>query len=147
LFFSFILIAALITATAAYADVSTFEDLTLGAESYWNSSDGSGGFTSGDAYFLNAYDSTYASWDGRAYSNTTDTTSPGWSNQYSAITGGRAYGAASPPDVSFGAVTGNDYNTTISGAYNPLSLSISFCPVKFKNCLDYKKRENFVKTS
>jgi len=131
LFFSLILAAALIAAPAAYADVSTFEDLTLGAESYWNGSDDSGGFTSGDAYFLNAYDSTYASWDGWAYSNTTDTTTPGWSNQYSAITGGGAgassnygvaydggtYGAASPPNLSFGAVTGNDLDTTISGAY------------------------------
>ena len=87
LFFSLILVAALIAAPAVYADVSTFEDLTLASESYWNGLDLSGGFISGDAYFLNAYDSYYGSWDGWAYSNTTDTTTPGNSNQYSAITG------------------------------------------------------------
>lgn len=114
-----------------YADVATFEDLNLAAGSYWNGSGGSGGFTSADAYFLNGYDSTWGSWDGWAYSNMTDTTTAGYSNQFSAITGsgvngsatygvaydGGAWGMASPPGLSFGAVSGTDYNTVISGAY------------------------------
>lgn len=115
----------------AHGAVATFDDLTLAPESYWNGSDGSGGGISGDAYFLNAYNATWASWDGWAYSNMTDTTTPGYTNQYSAITGGGAggsanygvaydggaWGGASPPTVNLGASTGEDYNTTISGAW------------------------------
>ena len=68
--------------------IVNFEDLILESESYWNGSDGSGGFASGGAWFSNNYDSTYGSWDGFAYSNITDTTSSGWASQYNAITGG-----------------------------------------------------------
>ncbi len=131
LFFSLILVAALIAAPAAYADVSTFEDLTLASESYWNGSDLSGGFTSGDAWFNNNYSTTYNSWDGFAYSNKTDTTSTGTAGQYTAMAspaggvgGSDNYAvsyvnswAATLPTISFGAVTGDDYDTTISGAY------------------------------
>lgn len=72
----------------AHAALSTFDDLTLVPESYWNGSDGSGGFTSGGAYFTNTYNASYGSWDGWSYSNTTDTTTAGYTNQYSAYTGG-----------------------------------------------------------
>jgi len=65
-----------------------FEDLTLDPNSYWNGSDGSGGFTSGIARFNNLYDPNYWSWEGWSYSNRTDTTTRGWGNQYSAIAGG-----------------------------------------------------------
>lgn len=118
-------------AGSANAAMSTFEDLALASESYWNGSDESGGFVSGDAWFGNGYNTSWGSWDGWAYSNMTDTTTAGWTNQFSAITGSGAggsanygvaydggdYGMASPPTVSFGAVTGEDYDTTIAGAY------------------------------
>jgi hypothetical protein len=70
------------------AAIATFDDLSLGPGSYWNGSDGSGGFSSGSAYFSNNYNATYMSWDGFAYSNISDTTSSGWTAQYNAITGG-----------------------------------------------------------
>ncbi|MCD4670817.1 MAG: DUF4465 domain-containing protein [Actinomycetia bacterium] len=76
------------------APVAGFDDNPLAPETYWNGSDGSGGFTSGNAWFNNNYDSTWGSWDGWSYSNTTDTTTPGYMNQYSAITGGGAGGSA-----------------------------------------------------
>jgi hypothetical protein len=76
------------------AAIATFDDLSLSAESYWNGSDGSGGFGSGSAYFSNNYNATYMSWEGFAYSNITDTTSSGWSAQYNAITGGGQGGSA-----------------------------------------------------
>lgn len=131
LFFSSIFVAALMAAPAAYADVCTFEDLTLGPESSWNGSDNSDGFTNGDAWFNNNYNTTYSSWDGFAYSNRTDTGTTGWSGQYTSIAspaggvnGSNNYAvsyvnswAATLPTVSFGAVTANDYNTNISGAY------------------------------
>ncbi len=127
-----IMLALLLTMFgSAHGDVATFEDLGLAPGSYWNGSDESGGFTSGDAYFSNGYNSAWGSWDGWAYSTMTDTTTSGHLNQYSAITGsgvngsdaygvaydGGAWGSASPPGLSFGAVSGNDYDTVISGAY------------------------------
>jgi len=88
------LIAVLVISGVSSATVATFDDLSLAAESYWNGSDGSGGFSSGSAYFNNNYNATYMSWDGFAYSNITDTTSSGWTAQYNAITGGGQSGSA-----------------------------------------------------
>ena len=67
-----------------------FEDIDLGSEGYWNGSDGSGGFTSGNAFFKNTYDTAYNSWSGFSVSNATDKITPGVINQYSSITGGGA---------------------------------------------------------
>lgn len=74
--------------TQAGRSVIDFEDLTLSPNSFYNGSDGAGGFTSRGAFFSNSYNPTYQSWSGWSYSNTTDTTTPGFTNQYSAITGG-----------------------------------------------------------
>jgi len=81
-------------ASAANGYMATFEDLPLAAESYWNGSDGSGGFVSGAAQFNNNYDTMYGSWDGFSYSNITDTTAEGWTAQYNAITGSGQGGSA-----------------------------------------------------
>ena len=99
----------------AAADVVDFEDVGAGLPTpppggYWNGSDLSGtfipgggpygddiydgGFNSGPLFFSNVYSSTYGSWMGWSYSNTTDTTTPGFLNQYSAVTGGGAGGSA-----------------------------------------------------
>jgi hypothetical protein len=67
--------------------VSTFEDLPLDPESYWNGADGSGSFRSGLARFHNTYIPEWFSWNGWACSNTSDISTPGFMNQYSAITG------------------------------------------------------------
>ena len=45
------------------------EDLSLAPNSYWNGSDGLGGFNSGGAYFNNSYDPDYGSWSGWSYTN------------------------------------------------------------------------------
>ncbi len=66
--------------------ISDFEDLPLEAESFWNGSDGSGGFESGIAYCPNTHDPEWGVWSGWSYSNISDNTTPGWLNQYSAIT-------------------------------------------------------------
>jgi len=115
----------------ASAAVATFDNNPLAPESYWNGSDESGFFTSGDAAFSNGYNAGWGSWDGWAYSNITDTTTAGYTNQFSAITGSGvngsanygvaydagAWGMASPPNASFGATTGEDSDSIISGAY------------------------------
>ena len=74
--------------------IANFEDLALGAGSYWNGSDGSGGFASGSAWFSNNYDTTYGSWDGFAYSDISNASAKGLSSQYNAITGSGQGGSA-----------------------------------------------------
>jgi hypothetical protein len=71
-----------------HAKIIDFEDLSLDIESYWNGSDGSGGFNSHGVFFNNNYDMTWESWDGFSYSNRTDTEISDWENaQYNAIPG------------------------------------------------------------
>jgi hypothetical protein len=113
------------------AAVIDLEDLPLSTESYWNGSDGSGAFTSGNATFSNSYNAEWGSWEGFSYSNLTDTTTEGYAGQYSAIANGGASNtetyvigycsafAASPPTVTFfseQAVTGA-YVTNNTYAY------------------------------
>jgi hypothetical protein len=90
-------------------NVGDFENLTLSSESYWDGSDMSGLhnnsvfstiFSSGDYNFNNAYDTTWGSasgyWSsGWVYSNMTDSTTSGFTNQYSAKSaGGHPIGGA-----------------------------------------------------
>jgi len=77
-----------------------FEDLGLAAESFWNGSDSSGGFTSGGLSFNNSYDTQWGSWGGWAYSSITDNVTAGWENQYSAITGS-GYGGSDTYGVAY----------------------------------------------
>lgn len=74
--------------------VADFDDLPLAPDSYWNGADGSGSFGSGTALFFNNYNPTWGSWDGWAYTNRTDTATPGFLNQYSAFAGGGQSGSA-----------------------------------------------------
>jgi hypothetical protein len=105
----------LVLSSVSSGVIATFDDLSLGAESYWNGSDGSGGFDSGGAAFNNNYNTTYMSWDGFAYSNITDTSSSGWAAQYNTITGGGQGGSANygigfdPLASGFGTVKNNNY--------------------------------------
>ncbi len=86
----------------AQQNVGDFENLNLSTESYFDGSDMSGihnnsvfttTFSSGDYNFSNAYDTTWGSasgyWSsGWVYSNMTDSTTSGFTNQYSAKPGG-----------------------------------------------------------
>lgn len=67
--------------------VIDFNQQHLEPESFWNGSDGSGGFEAGPMFFPNDYNQDWASWSGFALSNITDNTTPGWDNQYSAFPG------------------------------------------------------------
>ncbi|MEO6904650.1 MAG: DUF4465 domain-containing protein [Bacteroidia bacterium] len=86
-----LLIAATVSITASTPlnaqGLATFDDLTLAPNTYWNGSDSSGSFTSGNTIFYNSYNGKYKSWTGFAYSNVTDILTAGYTNQYSAITG------------------------------------------------------------
>ncbi len=67
--------------------ISDFANLHLDPESFWNGADESGGFTSGLVRFYNDHTPAWGAWQGWSYSNITDNETPGWGNQYSAITG------------------------------------------------------------
>jgi autotransporter-associated beta strand protein len=70
-----------------------FETPVLDPESYNQGADGQGGFLCQGTFFSHYYDQNYFSWDNWALSNKTDTTTPGFMNQYSAITGGGINGS------------------------------------------------------
>jgi hypothetical protein len=70
--------------------VIDFSDLTLDTDTYYNGgpATNSDGWTSGDVFFGNSYSSDWGGyWNGFSYSNMSDTTTPGYENQYSAFTG------------------------------------------------------------
>jgi hypothetical protein len=72
----------------------TFEELPVNGEGLWNGSDGSGGFSSDNAFFPNSYNQDYNYWGGFSYSNHTNNTTRGYTNQYSSIAGEGAGGSA-----------------------------------------------------
>lgn len=84
---SLIVVLFIATQTTKAQFISDFEDLTLSSESFWNGSDGAGKFVSGSVQFLNSYNSAWGSWSGFSYSNVTDNTTIGYTNQYSAVPG------------------------------------------------------------
>jgi hypothetical protein len=105
--------------------LADFENLSLPADSFWNGSDLSGGFTNANAFFSNTYNATYQSWGGFSYSNKSDSTTIGYNNMYASITGSganhsttyavafvSAYGG--PASISF---TGNSADKIIDGFY------------------------------
>jgi hypothetical protein len=71
-------------------DAISFEEIVLNEDGYYNGSDGSGGFTSGNAIFKTSYNADYNFWSGFAVSNNTDTITPDFTNQYSSIAGSGA---------------------------------------------------------
>jgi hypothetical protein len=88
------ILASIFVFNATAQTVASFDDLTLAPQSYWNGSDQTGRFKSGDITFINLYSLDYQSWSGFAYSNMTDVTTAGYANQYSAITGQGFNGSA-----------------------------------------------------
>jgi hypothetical protein len=107
-------------ATTAGAQVVDFEDvgtnLPIDGVDYYNGADGAGGFTSGGATFSNTFTDFgggFTGWEGWAYSQMTDTTTPGFGNQYSAFTGSGVGGSATY-GVGFPGGTGAGGITTIT---------------------------------
>lgn len=64
-----------------------FEGVNLTPETYNNGSSGSGGFIENGVVFSNDYNAGWDSFGGFAVSNTTDVTTAGYLNQFSAFTG------------------------------------------------------------
>ena len=103
---------------ALHAAIADFENLPLPANSFYNGDPGGlmpgqshdGSFFSGGAKFNNLFATDaqfgFSFWNGWAYSNKTDTTTPGFNNQYSALAGGGSSGSA-------------NYGIAFSGAVRP----------------------------
>ncbi len=117
---------------------ANFENIDLSASGYYNGSDGKTSFASGNFRFFTEYTASWDSWSGFAVSNKTDNTTPGWANQYSAITGkgvsGSAnYAVAYPNPVSTIAFK----DTTVSGVYVTNS---TYACLSMKNGDSYAKK-------
>lgn len=115
-----LLTATLLTlGTSANAAIATFDDLTLAPESAFSPSMDTT-FTSGDAIFVTEWNETYnCCLTGFTYSNTTDTTTAGFTNQYSAITGSGVNGSTNYGLSNPNAASHINFNsaTSVSGAY------------------------------
>ncbi len=100
-------------ATAAVID---FEDLSLAPESFFDP-DITTTWMSGDATFDHEVSFGPCCWSGFTYSNTSDTTTPGFINQYSAITGA-GFGGGGNYGVAFGGGARFTFGdaTTVGGA-------------------------------
>jgi hypothetical protein len=100
---------------SALQEVVDFDDLSLDSESYWRGPDPAGEvvegpygpevvgvFASRGVEFGNVAETTYGGWRGFAYSNTSDTTTAGYLNQYSAVTGSGAGPEADNYGIAYG---------------------------------------------
>ena len=97
---SFILLAFIAAFSVGAQHRSTFDDLNLPPNSYWDGSNLSSGFTDGDAYFTNNFDTTYSIWSGFAYSDvrlnvdTIHTGSGDYNYQYNIATSSGFFGSS-----------------------------------------------------
>ena len=100
----FVLFAAGSLCSMADAEIVTFENLLTTDGSFFN---GDTSQINSDPWTVDGFEFSnqttwIGSWGGWAYSNTTDTTTPGFTNEYSAITGGGSNGVG-------GSVSGETY--------------------------------------
>ncbi len=86
----FTLILILLTVELTAQTTADFESFNLPQDTFLNGSDGSGGFDDGNIRLHNSYNDEWDSWSGWAISTMTDTITPGFTNQYSCISGGGA---------------------------------------------------------
>ena len=102
---SWLLSCALASAQA----LADFENFDLPQDSFLNQTAGNIGFQSGHVLLPNSYNIDFNSWTGWAISNMKDDTTPGFQNQYSAITKAGANGS-------------NNYAVSFSSAPNTILL-------------------------
>jgi len=69
-------------------NVSTFDAIPLTGAGFENGKNLKGGFWNAHHYFRNSYDTAWKVWSGFSISNTKDTITPDFTNEYSSITGG-----------------------------------------------------------
>lgn len=85
-----IVLDSMVISEANAATTIHFEDIgaTIPVEGFDNGANRSGQFTAGPAVLNNSFNPAFSSWSGWSVSNVTDNTTAGFTNQYSAFTGG-----------------------------------------------------------
>ncbi len=141
--------AALALASAALplgAAVLDFGDLSLAPSSYHNGgpATNSAGWSSGGAAFSNTFTDFgggFSAWAGFAYSNTSDTSTPGFGNQYS------AYSLTTPNSGVYGVAYYSAYDPapriTFAGEVAPLSVLLTnntYAALEILNGSDFAKK-------
>lgn len=88
--FSTLLLFAFSLGSICGQAITSFDDIDIGQDTFWNGIDQSGGFTSGDAFFPNVYNPDFGGyWQaGWALSSSLDNVDGTYNNLYGAITGG-----------------------------------------------------------
>ncbi len=86
------LLFSMALAVNTFSQVGDFENFNLAPDEFLNGSDGSGGFETDGFYLPNQFTDagSYTYWNGWAVSSMTDTTTPGFGNEYSCIAGSGA---------------------------------------------------------
>jgi hypothetical protein len=111
--------------------VATFEDLGLAPNSFNNNAGPSGQFVDGDSTFKNTYSSAFGGiWSGWAISSMKDTTTPGFTNPYSAIAGSGAGGSSTyavgfPFDAAADSLHPADSFVNLAAGASPVSIQVT----------------------
>lgn len=109
--------------TLSAQTVADFENMAIPAgNQFLNDAGSSGVFESGNTALHNYYDTQFQYWDGWAISRVTNNTTPGFGNQYSAITGEGAnasaqYAVGYAGTASVVRLTGAAKGGTVQGIY------------------------------
>src|SRR5262245_40414721 len=121
-----VLVTTLASGLSASAAIIDLETPPLGTDIERHDWSGNGNrFISGGASFNNVYNPDFSSWGGFALSRATDTTTPGFLNQYSAWTGS-GFGGSSQYAVGYMDVYTPTFPTiTLPAGEVPLSLEIT----------------------
>jgi hypothetical protein len=83
----FTLLASLLAFISTAQTIAGFENYNLAKGTWLNNASPEEGFVSGSVFLPNDYDAQFDFWSGFAISADTNTTTPGFSNQYSVIAG------------------------------------------------------------
>lgn len=103
---------------AQHSPVATMDNLILdNSDTFWNGADLKGSFNASGYIFPNSHNQQWGSWSGWSYSNRADTTTSGYSNQYSCFAGGALNGTS-----NFAVSSGSPWiilprKMTVTGAY------------------------------
>lgn len=141
---SMILFVLLCLPSVARADsVTTFEDVGLPVNSFNNNAGPGGYLHSGGDSFNNDYSPSFGGiWKGWAFSTMTDTTTSGFTNQYSAITGSGSGGSLTYA-VGFTfeeAGTGDPFHpagsvVNLAGGTSPISIDVTNTTYAYQSML------------
>ncbi|HZV69120.1 MAG TPA: DUF4465 domain-containing protein [Saprospiraceae bacterium] len=120
--FSFALIFSIAIGHCFSQAIAGFEDFNLEPGQYLNDASPERGFRSGSIELPNNYNAEFDFWSGFAISADTNTTTPGFSNQYSSITGSGALGTTAYAvgyiyDNTFVRLTGKATGKPMIGMY------------------------------